>query len=439
MTYDLPSLLDAARTAFAKGDLVFPLVFDSLDAQDWTPEQVRLGRALVGPEEDKDLLVEYCEERGYPPEAGAEPEIGAGELRRLAAWLEPLDVACVAAGLAPVRPTEFWLHSEITGWCAWNSEYEVAQLAEDIAVLTVRGLGDPYLSYPVPICLINRSRGLCAVAAALGCVHTGWVEGDHGKISSSSSAEELFRVFVAADGTDPDPWETDLATLAARCSGGEAKLSRCRAELEQHSPPEPLPLLIAEERGEDVALDRLSGLMICLSCFELHGELRNRSGAHVHQRCGCKGHEPDTWSGYDFNREVELCYCCGKVVLNSGSRWSVWFCRDCKDRARAFNSRLGRYTIPIGRHSFHGGLQLDGNATEVDVAAFAENWRRVSSTMERLHAWSAEVVRRAIALVEQAPSGDQPLLSYLGSTSAASSEKQRCFHEMLEFLQDASV
>jgi hypothetical protein len=232
MTNDLPGLLDAARAVFAKGDLVFPLNFDSLDAQDWTPEQVRLGRALVGPEQDRDMLVEYCEERGYPPQAAGEPEIGAWELRRLASWLEPLDAVCAGAGLSPLRPMEFWLRSEITGWCAWNSDYEIAQLTDEVAILTVMGLGDPYLSYPVPICLLSRSVGLRAVAAALGCIHTGWVEGDHGHISCSVSAEELFRIFVAADGADRDPWESDLATLAARCSGGEAKLAQCRAELE---------------------------------------------------------------------------------------------------------------------------------------------------------------------------------------------------------------
>jgi hypothetical protein len=50
MTYHLPVILDAARTEFAKGDLVFPLYFNSLDPQDWTPDKVRLGRALVGSE-----------------------------------------------------------------------------------------------------------------------------------------------------------------------------------------------------------------------------------------------------------------------------------------------------------------------------------------------------------------------------------------------------
>jgi hypothetical protein len=46
MTYHLPVILDAARTEFAKGDLFFPLYFNSLDPQDWTPDKVRLGRAL---------------------------------------------------------------------------------------------------------------------------------------------------------------------------------------------------------------------------------------------------------------------------------------------------------------------------------------------------------------------------------------------------------
>ena len=68
------------------------------------------------------------------------------------------------------------------------------------------------------------------------------------------------------------------------------------------------------------------------------------------QHAGAISPPTKPWPGFDYNEHLHLCMCCRGVALPSGSPWSVWFCRPCKDRVRLYNDRLGRMVIPIGRH-----------------------------------------------------------------------------------------
>ena len=115
------------------------------------------------------------------------------------------------------------------------------------------------------------------------------------------------------------------------------------------------------------------------------------------QRCRCRHVDEPTWPRYDFNEHLHLCECCRLVPLRSGSRWSVWFCDECKARVRDLNHTLGRYVIPIGRHSLMGGIGIAGaelaHARHGDAVVLIERFSiqagRWSESMDHLNAFAA--------------------------------------------------
>jgi predicted RNA-binding Zn-ribbon protein involved in translation (DUF1610 family) len=202
------------------------------------------------------------------------------------------------------------------------------------------------------------------------------------------------------------------------------------------------PLIIREPWLERVryGVSRLGDyehMAVCHRCGLLAGG-RQGHGSHISrlQTCGCEPYSEERWPGHDFNLDVELCYCCGQVLLNSGSRYSVWFCPDCKTLVGQLNGSVRRYAIPIGRHSFHGGFMLDGGSTSLDIALFTTSWGNVIQAMHAVDAWAGTVVRRILA--ERWPPGDRDvaLLPYLRRGDPSVAEKEGRFAAMLEFLQD---
>jgi hypothetical protein len=93
-------------------------------------------------------------------------------------------------------------------------------------------------------------------------------------------------------------------------------------------------------------------VFICAECFEIRGCWKSH-GEVFHQRCRCEESTlsvPDEpWFGFDFNKLVELCYCCGAELVESGFESSVWFCGECKQRVEKLNEAYGRSVIPMGR------------------------------------------------------------------------------------------
>ena len=98
-------------------------------------------------------------------------------------------------------------------------------------------------------------------------------------------------------------------------------------------------------------------LMVCSDCFRIY-----RFGDYISprleywrhwQKCDCseKAEMPEDvdeqWTWFDFNKRVELCYCCGKVLLKSGSKWNFFFCDECRQMVKEFNWECGRSIIPV--------------------------------------------------------------------------------------------
>jgi hypothetical protein len=111
-------------------------------------------------------------------------------------------------------------------------------------------------------------------------------------------------------------------------------------------------------------LEDLHSLKICPHCFELHGKINLNSDNTVKQQCLCVKRTENKWDGYDFKRKYETCYCCGLEVIPSGSKWSVFYCKDCKDKILELNKKVGQCVIPIGRHSIMNGFSLTGEQVQ---------------------------------------------------------------------------
>jgi hypothetical protein len=162
----------------------------------------------------------------------------------------------------------------------------------------------------------------------------------------------------------------------------------------------------ADPRGRTIAdIDRT---VVCGPCGDVVGPADDfyERGFTMVQTGSCPAHAgpaESTWPSYDYNRFVELCRCCGRVPLRSGSRWSVWFCAECRDQVDLLNQRLGRYAIPIGRHSIHAGrlLSLEKAADPVTLHAFLEGMNAASEAMGVLEMWAHEVTRLNLRAIRE--------------------------------------
>lgn len=179
------------------------------------------------------------------------------------------------------------------------------------------------------------------------------------------------------------------------------------------------------------------GLGVCTECGMVAGPSYGASGRlDGTQRCVCdplRGTEK-RWG--DLSMAAELCRCCGQVVLQSGSRFSIWFCRDCLEQVRLLNARLGRYALPIGRHSFHGGMGLKRDAGTVDVEILCSTWNGVVGAMSRLEEWGRRVVLGIIVERWESPAVRIPIDAYLARCVTTEEEKMRRFRDMMAFLAE---
>jgi hypothetical protein len=159
------------------------------------------------------------------------------------------------------------------------------------------------------------------------------------------------------------------------------------------------------------------GLRICADCRRLKGAVPGPDPRT--QRCGCQGRAPEgprqTWPGYDHNTYAELCRCCALVLLPSGLKWSVWFCDDCKPLVIAFNRAVGRYVIPIGRHSIMNrvGIRADALVSTPTIDRFVDDVRSMAGGIERLAAFAMQVTEQNLTTLGFDVTRDTPLAAYL--------------------------
>lgn len=203
--------------------------------------------------------------------------------------------------------------------------------------------------------------------------------------------------------------------------------------------------LVPDPRKADkLALANIENALVCGPCGDVVGPARHRHVADfvMVQTGTCAVHavpsEP-TWPWKDFNRFVELCRCCGTVALYSGSRWVVWFCPTCCEQVSLLNQRLGRYAIPIGRHSVHAGRLLSAKDAEspVEVHVFVESMNANFGAMEVLERWAQRVIRLNLRAIGEDDDAAIPITPYCRAAQKYVDPLDR-FREMCAWLSRES-
>jgi hypothetical protein len=186
------------------------------------------------------------------------------------------------------------------------------------------------------------------------------------------------------------------------------------------------------------AHERIRGGTICSSCFEIHGRMRVRgvrSGVYD-QLCACDPRpthpDADTWWGFDFNRLVELCYCCGTAAIRSGSRWSPFFCEECKPRVRMLNESLGLpfALIPVGRHSMMNTIVAHTESIDGELAEFAVAMRSLFDRIDDLREWQRRIMQQNLQRLGLGDRRDALLKEYI--ERAGSFDRRLAFEELRE-------
>jgi hypothetical protein len=97
----------------------------------------------------------------------------------------------------------------------------------------------------------------------------------------------------------------------------------------------------------------------------------------------------------DFLPPAELCRCCARELLRSGSRFSVWFCARCAPMVRELNAQAGRCVIPIGRHTIMNGVGTKPAREwhREDIEDFFTGAQGLFHAIERLEGWVPVIVR----------------------------------------------
>ena len=194
----------------------------------------------------------------------------------------------------------------------------------------------------------------------------------------------------------------------------------------------------------NVSIDHL---YICAGSAGLFGALGYDGGPPIQeQRCryvDCpyreeRWHRPKTELPEpfgDFPEAIELCHCCASAVIPSGSKFSSFFCDDCRAAVMRLTSALGTAAIPLGRHSLMNGVTLAGGAAARDplrVKSFALAVQHSFNRIDRLWSWQRTVVADHIAAM-QLDARCVPASAYLAFTASDALPKRELFRQLCRY------
>ena len=96
-------------------------------------------------------------------------------------------------------------------------------------------------------------------------------------------------------------------------------------------------------------------LRFCPDCLDVFG-----AAGDGQKPCQCDRSASVSlrYVGGDFPLPFHICLYCGTEVVSSGSRWSTFYCDDCRLGVVTLNDSLdqaGLVSLPIGRHSLMHG------------------------------------------------------------------------------------
>lgn len=446
-------MIRTAEQEFDKGTVTTPIPvhFDSFPEK-WSAEAIQVARVLSRSDRGDEAGQEYTRE-SFPSteDPGGRAGLDANVRAIVEAWRRPRAELMETVGLPLAEATDFRLYTEVSGWACWDATYEASAVTERVGVFTVDMDIDSRIRFPVPWFLYDRRRVFEAVEQGLTSGRPSWFDTPFGTMSCSHRANELFRLLLVAEGWERDRvWAAEEAELyEIDVHGAVWGYQDLKEKLGETGPPVVRSLhdtlyergVVSphvREAGGSLALAAFQHMVVCRECGKLAGGRGAKSNhVSVSQTCDCARDTTETWPGYDFNTAVELCRCCGQVLLRSGSRWSVWFCGSCLELVRSTNAALGRYAIPIGRHSLHGGVGLRGDVSDLDIEIFVATFQDLSAAFGRVSDWAGRVVKGILRENWLDLGHDVPLIEYLAQCRADEKEAQRRFREMVRYFNDS--
>jgi len=187
-------------------------------------------------------------------------------------------------------------------------------------------------------------------------------------------------------------------------------------------------------------------LYVCTGSGESFGLLSYEGGPPTHeQRClnsKCPyreeaWHRPQTDLPHPPGHsptELELCYCCASEIIQSGPRWSSFFCEPCRVAVVGLKNDLGFPPIPLGRHSIMNGLALTATAARDprQAAAFVTATRSLFDRSHLLCDWRRVVIAdRGAAMHRDTPYVSVP--AYLAFSYRHALPKAEMFRQLCRY------
>jgi len=177
---------------------------------------------------------------------------------------------------------------------------------------------------------------------------------------------------------------------------------------------------------------------ICLKCFEMRGIASNFDNLCKCDRAAWEGNPiPDAG---DLGHDAHLCRSCLNVVVRSGSRWSVFYCDECRPAVVRLNGAARRCVIPYGPHSLMNGTAWsakNGKAmSSIQAEAFFDQLQTCFSNQDTLFEFNrGRIKARSEALGFE---GKHAVLvsDYVAACEAAAITKRDGFVELITSLNE---
>jgi len=187
-------------------------------------------------------------------------------------------------------------------------------------------------------------------------------------------------------------------------------------------------------------------MKICKVCRFVYGPLKFvEDNREFYQPCECNSayswrNEKSLQRAFnlDLDEIITLCYSCGTELISSGTRWSVWFCKFCKEKILQFNSTELYYApIPIGRHSMMNGISLNlyRPGSMHSIPSFVQGVNSLFNRQDHLWEWRKLIVAKNCELAGLPTDQDVNLVDYLKATSNEESQKMDRILELVEFFK----
>jgi hypothetical protein len=171
---------------------------------------------------------------------------------------------------------------------------------------------------------------------------------------------------------------------------------------------------------------RLEAMRVCREHGRLYDDPDGGIPFEDRQLCHESGDQA-RWDRYDFNEIYHLCPCCLMGAAQSGSRWSVFYCEECRGRIAAARKQPPRLAMPLGRHTIMNSI-VPGPDDLDDVEGFVGALGGLVSAIGRLAEWRRRRIHEVTGHLSEDPTSVE-----LASLAAQQWTKGDAFEALAEW------